>query len=156
MGIEVVRRLAERIAYVNGKWPDLAMKSMIDKADSLNEAVLTQMKLGLRPNGDKIGEYAEVSRRYAEWKKESPNYAYDVPERGLMDVNLLNTGDFYRGMQLEQDDEGIALTSSDEKWPKIMEKYGAGAIGVPADWVGEVLKPQILENARAMIFSEIL
>jgi len=96
-----------------------------EQVDTLADIQRDQMKHGLNSEGEPIGYYAMAA--YAEMK----NRMNPLPGNGVVD--LLLTGDFYRGIEAEIGEDEIIFGSSDDKSDMLQDKYGEEIFGMNPD-----------------------
>lgn len=92
---------------------------------SLIDANIDQLRKGIRSNGEQIGTYKNAS--YARRKNQMN------PEAGLDNVDLILTGEFYRGIFIEfTADEMIFDSTGKEKENGIdlLDEWGKSVLGV--------------------------
>lgn len=103
-----------------------------------------QMLEGVNAKGARIGRYRNPA--YAQMKA-----AMNPVANGSVD--LLLTGDFYRGIYTEARGDTIVIDSTDEKTDSLAKKYGEIIFGLnkntKAELIREDLKPIFLKNIKA-------
>jgi hypothetical protein len=88
----------------------------LQKEPQIRYLIYTRWLLGKRPDGRRIGVY--FSEEYREYKY------FKNPLAGA-DVDLIDTGDLWKNIEIFNESDGIEIISTDEKFEKIIDKYGA-------------------------------
>jgi len=89
----------------------------IEKEPIIREWIYKRWLLGVKPDGTQIGLYIDYD--YAEYK-----YEFRSKEAGFQCVDLVDTGDLWRRIEIFTEKQGVEIESTDEKFLKIAEKYG--------------------------------
>jgi hypothetical protein len=88
----------------------------IEKEPQIRYLIYTRWLLGKRPDGRSIGVY--FSEDYREYKY------FKNPLAGAS-VDLIDTGSLWKHIEIFNESDGIEIISTDEKFEKIIDKYGS-------------------------------
>lgn len=73
-------------------------------------------------------------------------------------VTLRDTGEFYKSLHVEFDDKGFYVTSTDDKAPELLEKYGQTIFRLTnenfTDLVRNYIRPSLAEKLKKRILNE--
>jgi hypothetical protein len=140
------------IAEVIALWQALdveaiAGESLRDSQDAIVTMQAEQMRLGKKSTGEKIGWYG--SNAYAQFKQLHGSIApFRVPD-------LLLTGAFYGGLKVNLSGDKLEITSTDEKTPMLVKKYGEEIFGLMDDsremLQEEVFAPDMVKRIRQAV-----
>lgn len=113
-----LRNLEYRLRRFKDSLPAMLEDIIRDKEDVIVSAVADDQlfRRGINGKGIKIMSYAPYKPRTIEIKKKKG--------QPTTRVTLRDTGDFHNSMYVVFDSEGFYVTSSDEKTPGLVEKYG--------------------------------
>lgn len=87
----------------------------IGKENEIRTMIRNRWTLGKKPDGTRIGVYRDSE--YQEYKY------FKNPFAGG-EVDLIDSGDLWRGIEIFNQSDGIEIFSTDWKFDKIAEKYG--------------------------------
>lgn len=113
-----LRNLEYRLRAFKDSLPLLLEDIVRDKEDVIVSAIADDQlyRRGINGRGEKIMEYEPYTPRTIQIKKKKG--------QPTTRVTLKDTGDFHSSMYVVFDAEGFYVTASDEKTPKLIEKYG--------------------------------
>lgn len=112
------RNLEYRLRAFKDSLPELLEGIVRDKEDVIVSAIANDQlyRRGINGRGKKIMDYAPYKPKTIKIKKKKG--------QPTTRVTLRDTGDFHNSMYVVFDAEGFYVTASDEKTPKLVEKYG--------------------------------
>lgn len=113
-----IRNLQYRLRAFRDSLPMLLEDIIRDKEDVIVSAIADDQlyRRGINGKGEKIMSYAPYKPITIQIKKKKG--------QPTTRVTLRDTGDFHKSMFVVFDSEGFYITSSDEKTPELIEKYG--------------------------------
>jgi hypothetical protein len=109
----------KQLLHLIDKFQSLPIQSMIRETIEENKSIIedkqiAQLDAGQYLDGGSIApDYSDLTIQI----KKAKGQPYDR-------VTLHDTGDFYRGIKLDLEDDSFTLDSSDSKTGKIVDKYG--------------------------------
>lgn len=110
------------------------------------QANIHQLKLGLRADGERIGEYRNEA--YAK-KKAQMN-----PAAGYGNVDLIYKGDFSKGIFAQAEGDLIEISSTDEKTADLESRYGDSIMGLMDESISDV-NPTLQGELNKQVNEEI-
>lgn len=117
---EMLRRL-QPIAQKS--WLENQVKEIVLSDNlALKKVKINEFEFGLRPNGKRIGEYANDN--YAHKKNMQNSLA------GYGNVDLIQTGAFVNSMFVFKNTKGFLFDASNDKKGKLIEQYGLDIMGL--------------------------
>lgn len=141
--IEQLRLFASRIKMLKIELVEFAATVIEDNAIIIEDYNRTQLYDGMDVEGKNIEpEYTPTTKRIKRSKGQPT-------ER----VTYNDTGDLYKGIELQRNGNIFILVSTDEKTPKIIARSpGNKLIGIPSDKIEEfydtILIPNVVDHAQ--------
>lgn len=87
----------------------------LGKESEIRYLIYSRWLLGEKPNGQRIGIYRDEEYR---------DYKYFKNPFAGASVDLIDSGDLWKGIKIFNESDGIEIFSTDWKFEMIMDKYG--------------------------------
>lgn len=140
-----ISNIQSRIKSLNIK--DISVDAIEQTSNVIIEKQQDQLRHGLNRSGKLIGDtHPYQSADYAFYKANKNS----IP--GLGNPDLIDTGDFVRGIKIDVTPESYTTDSTDSKSHDLQSKYGEDILGLDEEnksaYVTEALEPVFINKVR--------
>ena len=128
---------------------EIALETIKENENIVISAQVDQMRHGIASDGKYIGEYSKSIQGQA--------YAAYKDEKGLQDpapygfVNLYNTGDFTKGINLDYSNDYALPYSTDSKEKTLLQKYSEKIYGLSEKWMYKIINSHLRKSYQKIL-----